>query len=70
MKSGDEEVVEVKDKSVFAREREKDEIKSGKWVNGLKGGWRWHSLKESEREKEGEIKRWRGLLYKERCRRV
>lgn len=30
---------------------EKDEMKSGKWVNGLKGGWRWSSVKESEREK-------------------
>lgn len=39
--------------------RERRSKKRGKWVNGLKGGRRWHSVKESKREKEREIKRWR-----------
>lgn len=39
--------------------RERKSKKTGKWVNGLKGGRRWHSVKESKREKEREIKRWR-----------
>lgn len=39
--------------------RERKSKKRGKWVSGLKGGRRWHSVKESKREKEREIKRWR-----------